>query len=119
MSQLLKYKKQHRIFEYSSVKRISRKQFISSLLQKFTLPVSAFIHGTPEPLFLSYILKSKSFTSSGKKHNDRLDSELLDSCFCTFLYEGYLVNNKISLSFGAQLALGCVISHVGEGEIWS
>ena len=73
----------------------------------------------PYSLFLSYILKIKSFTSSGKKRNDRLHSELLDNCFCTFLYEGHLVNDKISLSFGAQLASGCIISHVSEGEIWS
>ena len=69
------------IFEYSSVKRISRKQFTFSHLQKFTPPVSAFMRAQP----LSYTLTSKSFTFSRKKTTTiGCLSEVLDNCVCIF-----------------------------------
>ena len=97
-SRLLRYKKNHWIFEYSSVTRIfSRKQLISSQfshLKKFTPLISAFM--SLHPFSLSYTFTNKSFTFSGKKATIGCLSKH-DNCICMFLYEGCLLNSTICL----------------------
>ena len=71
-SRLLRYEKdkqRNKIFEYSPVERIWRKQFIALHLQKFIPPVSDRISCACTPM--SYTLTSKSFTLSRKKSDDR------------------------------------------------
>ena len=108
-----------KIFENSSVERISRKQFIYSHVQKFTPPVSAFmfLH------LLSNTLTSKSFTFSRIKKRKWLRtgclSEILPNCVRVVLYEWHLVNYNICLFLVHNLRTSVRVNRDGEGEIWS
>ena len=108
------------IFEYSSVKRISRKQFTFSHLQKFTPPVSAFMRAHP----LSYTLTSKCFTLSQKKNNNSRLPIWTFGQLCLYIFYmkvTFLINHKLCLFLVHNLrrVASWRISRAGEWEIWS
>ena len=107
------------IFEYSSVKRISRKQFTFSHLQKFTPPVSAFMRAHP----LSYTWRVKVSFLAEKNNNNRLPIWTFGQ-LCLYIFYAkatFLINHKLRLFLVHNLrrVASWRISRDGEGEIWS
>ena len=95
------------VFEYSPVKMISGKKFISSHLQKFTPP--SVLQSVHVRLFLTLCFASESFSFSWKKKEPMIgcSSELLDdNCIRVYLYEGYLVNFKVCVWFWCITCVG-------------
>ena len=103
------------IFEYSSVKRISRKQFTFSHLQKFTPPVSAFMRAHPLSHTLTLLAE--------KNNNNRLPIWTFGQ-LCLYIFYmkvTFLINHKLCLFLVHNLhrVASWRISRAGEWEIWS